>query len=120
MVFGFVLKAVQVRQELNKWASDHTNGLIIDLLPRGSVKSETVQVYGNALYFKGAWENKFDKSSTKDNEFHQGKEVHVPFMRSYESQYIMACDGFKVLGLPYQQGLDNTKRKFSIYFYLPD
>ncbi|KAL9860896.1 putative Serpin family protein [Arabidopsis thaliana] len=102
MVFGFVLKAVQVRQELNKWASDHTNGLIIDLLPRGSVKSETVQ------------------SSTKDNEFHQGKEVHVPFMRSYESQYIMACDGFKVLGLPYQQGLDDTKRKFSIYFYLPD
>ncbi|EFH64223.1 hypothetical protein ARALYDRAFT_475018, partial [Arabidopsis lyrata subsp. lyrata] len=109
------MEAEQVRRELNKWASDHTNGLIRDLLPPGSVKSETVQVYGNALYFKGAWENKFDKSLTKINKFHllDGKQVHVPFMRSYKSQYIKAYDGFKVLGLPYQQGHDDTKRKFS-------
>ncbi|XP_020890360.1 serpin-Z2-like [Arabidopsis lyrata subsp. lyrata] len=118
----FRFKAGQVRRELNKWASDHSNGLIRDLLPPGSVKSETVQVYGNALYFKGAWENKFDKSLTKGNKFHllDGKQVRVPFMRSYKSQYIKAYDGFKVLGLPYQQGHDDTKRKFSMYFYLPD
>ncbi|KAG7587799.1 Serpin domain [Arabidopsis suecica] len=118
----FRFKAEQVRRELNKWATDHTNGLIRDLLPPGSVKSETVQVYGNALYFKGAWKNKFDKSLTRHNKFHlfDGKQVHVPFMRSYKSQYIKAYDGFKVLGLPYQQGHDDTKRKFSMYFYLPD
>ncbi|KAL0794007.1 hypothetical protein Bca101_065384 [Brassica carinata] len=55
-------KAEQVRTELNKWVLDHTNGLIKDLLPPGSVISETDKVYGNALYFKGAWEDKFSKS----------------------------------------------------------
>jgi len=41
-------------------------------------------------------------------------------MSSYENQYVRAYDGFKVLRLPYQRGSDDTNRKFSMYFYLPD
>ncbi|KAG2302775.1 hypothetical protein Bca52824_031426 [Brassica carinata] len=101
-------KAEQVRTELNKWVLDHTNGLIKDLLPPGSVISETDKVYGNALYFKGAWEDKFSKSETKDRDFHllNGTSVSVPFMSSSERQYVQICDGFKVLKLPFRQGLD--------------
>ncbi|XP_056864105.1 serpin-Z2-like [Raphanus sativus] len=98
-------------KELNKWAEDHTNGLIKDLLPPGSVSSLTDSVYGNALYFKGAWEVPFAKSNTMDREFHRisGNSVSVPFMRSYERQYIEAYDGFKVLRIPYRQGgVDNN------------
>ncbi|CAA7053821.1 unnamed protein product [Microthlaspi erraticum] len=119
----FISKAEEVRIELNEWASDHTNGLIKDLLPPGSVDSRTEKVYGNALYFKGAWKDQFKKSLTKEKEFHllNGKPVRVPFMRSYERQYIGVYDGFKVLALPYRQGRDDgTNRKFSMYFYLPD
>ncbi|CAA7057812.1 unnamed protein product [Microthlaspi erraticum] len=119
----FIYKAEELRIELNKWASDHTNGLIKDILPPGSVDSQTQQVYGNALYFKGAWKDQFEKSLTKVDEFHllNGKPVRVPFMRSYERQYIEVYDGFKVLALPYRQGRDGgTNRKFSMYFYLPD
>ncbi|CAH2047313.1 unnamed protein product, partial [Thlaspi arvense] len=121
----FRSKAEQVRIKLNQWASDHTNGFIRNLLPPGSITSVTKQVYGNALYFKGAWEHKFDKSLTKNKKFHLlvGEPVSVPFMSSHKSQYIKAYDGFKVLGLPYRQGRgidDDTKRKFSMYFYLPD
>lgn len=111
----FILKAEEVRIELNKWASDHTNGLIRDILPPGFVTSKSVKVCGNALYFKGAWEKKFDKSLTKDKMFHLlvGKPVRVPFMSSHKDQYIKAYDGFKVLGLPYRQGRnDDTNRKF--------
>ncbi|CAH8306149.1 unnamed protein product [Eruca vesicaria subsp. sativa] len=119
----FRFKAEDVRIEMNKWASDHTNGLIRDILPPGFVTSESVKVCGNALYFKGAWEKKFDKSLTKHKMFHLlvGKPVRVPFMSSHKDQYIEAYNGFKVLGLPYRQGRnDDTNRKFSMYFYLPD
>ncbi|CAH2047311.1 unnamed protein product [Thlaspi arvense] len=41
----FRSKAEQVRTEVNKWASHHTNGLIEDLLPHGSVSSKTNEVF---------------------------------------------------------------------------
>ncbi|WZZ86194.1 hypothetical protein YC2023_114773 [Brassica napus] len=65
----FRSKAEQVRRELNKWTSDQTNGLIKDLLPLGSVRTNTDQVYGNALYFKGTWKVKFSKSERKTETF---------------------------------------------------
>ncbi|ESQ39688.1 hypothetical protein EUTSA_v10001164mg [Eutrema salsugineum] len=119
----FRSKAEQVRMEVNEWASNRSNGLINNLLPPGSVrKKDTDWIYGNALYFKGAWECKFDKSMTKDKDFHllNGTSVSVPFMRSYEKQYITAYNGFKVLRLPYRAGRDDTNREFSMYFYLPN
>ncbi|KAL9860977.1 putative Serpin family protein [Arabidopsis thaliana] len=73
------------------------------------------------MYFKGAWEEKFHKSMTKDRDFHliNGTSVSVSLMSSYKDQYIEAYDGFKVLKLPFRQGND-TSRNFSMHFYLPD
>ncbi|KAL9310356.1 putative non-inhibitory serpin-Z5 [Arabidopsis thaliana] len=108
--------------EVNAWASRHTNELIKNLLPLGSVTCLTKRIYGNALYFKGTWEEKFSKSMTKRKPFYllNGTSVSVQFMSSFEKQYIAAYDGFKVLRLPYRQGRDNTNRNFAMYFYLPD
>ncbi|CAH8352670.1 unnamed protein product [Eruca vesicaria subsp. sativa] len=118
----FNTKAELVCTEVNAWASRHTNNLIQDLLPQRSVTSKTKWIYGNALYFKGTWENKFDKYLTKHKPFHlvNGESVSVPFMSSHKNQYVKAYDDFKVLRLPYQQGRDDADRKFSMYFYLPD
>ncbi|KAJ1397428.1 Serpin, conserved site [Sesbania bispinosa] len=116
----FQTKAVEVTNEVNSWAEKETNGLIKELLPPGSVNSLTKLIFANALYFKGAWNEKFDASKTKDNDFHllNGSSVRVPFMSSKKKQFIRAFDGFKVLGLPYKQGED--KRRFSMYIFLPD
>ncbi|OAP16301.1 hypothetical protein AXX17_AT1G57480 [Arabidopsis thaliana] len=118
----FRSKFEEVREEVNSWALRHTNGIIKDLLPPGSVTSETLWIYGNALYFKGAWEDKFYKSMTKHKPFYlvNGKQVHVPFMQSSQSQYVKAYDGFKVLRQPYRQGVNDTSRQFSMCTYLPD
>ena len=117
-----VLKAEIVRMEVNAWALRHTNNLIKDLLSQGSVTSQTEWIYGNALYFKGSWEKKFDSYLTKNKPFHlvNGESVSVPFMSSHNNQYVKAYDDFKVLRLDYQQGRDDADRKFSMYFYLPD
>ncbi|XP_044511296.1 serpin-ZX-like isoform X1 [Mangifera indica] len=116
----FQTKAAEVTKEVNLWAEKETNGLIKEVLPPGSVDSTSRLIFANALYFKGAWNEHFDSSKTKDHDFHllNGNSVHVPFMTSKKKQFVEAFDGFKVLGLPYKQGGD--KRRFSMYFFLPD
>ncbi|KAF8022908.1 hypothetical protein BT93_F0426 [Corymbia citriodora subsp. variegata] len=116
----FKTKAVEVTSKVNTWAKKETSGLIKEVLPAGSVDGTTRLIFANALYFKGAWNDKFNTSETKDNDFFllNGSSVQVPFMTSKNKQILKACDGFKVLGLPYEQGQD--KRQFSMYLFLPD
>lgn len=116
----FQTKAVEVANEVNSWAEKETNGLIKQVLPSGSVDHSTKLIFANALYFKGTWNEKFDGSETKHEDFHllNGTKVQTPFMTSKKKQFVSEFNGFKVLGLPYKQGED--KRRFSMYFYLPD
>ena len=105
---------------MNTWVEKITSGLIKEILPPGSVDHTTRLVLGNALYFKGAWTQKFDASKTKDSEFRllDGSSVQAPFMSSKEKQFVVSRNNLKVLKLPYQQGGD--KRQFSMYILLPD
>jgi serpin B len=102
------------------WVDKVTSGLIKEILPAGSVNSDTKLVLGNALYFKGAWTERFDASRTTDEKFYLlgSSSVKAPFMSSTNRQYISSFDNFKVLKLPYQPGGD--KRKFSMYILLPE
>jgi serpin B len=104
---------------VNSWVEKITSGLIKEILPPGSVDHTTRLVLGNALYFKGAWSEKFDASKTKDSDFQllDGSSVQAPFMSSTEKQYIAYNNNVKVLKLPYQQG--GNKRQFSMYILLP-
>ncbi|THG22309.1 hypothetical protein TEA_002859 [Camellia sinensis var. sinensis] len=115
-----MVKAVEVTNVVNSWAEKETNGLIKEVLPSGSVGSSTRLIFTNALYFKGAWNEKFEASKTKDHDFYllNGTSVQVPFMTSKKKQLVSAFDSFKVLGIPYKQGED--KRRFTMYFFLPD
>ncbi|XVF63975.1 hypothetical protein PTKIN_Ptkin09bG0130000 [Pterospermum kingtungense] len=115
----FQNQADKVLSEVNLWAEKKTNGLIKEVLPPESVDKDTRLIFANALYFKGAWNEPFDASKTKDQDFHliNGSSVKVPFMTSREDQIIGVYDGFKVLRLPYKQGEYN--RRFSMYIFLP-
>ncbi|CAL4926215.1 unnamed protein product [Urochloa decumbens] len=116
----FQKKAAEVAGQVNSWVEKVTSGLIKELLPADSVDETTRLVLGNALYFKGAWTEKFDASETRESEFHllDGSSVQAPFMSSTDDQYIASYDSFKVLKLPYQQGGDT--RQFSMYIILPE
>ncbi|CAH9147196.1 unnamed protein product [Cuscuta epithymum] len=116
----FQHRAIEVANQVNSWVEKETGGLIKEILPAGAVDNTTRLILANALYFKGAWAEKFNASETKDREFHllNGSTIQVPFMSSKKKQYLKAFNGFKVLGLPYKQGED--KRRFSMYFFLPD
>jgi serpin B len=115
-----LIQATEVTGQVNSWVEKITTGLIKEILPAGSVDSNTRLVLGNALYFKGAWTEKFDASKTKDDKFHllDGSSVQAPFMTTTKKQYLLSSDSLKVLKLPYQQGGD--KRQFSMYILLPE
>ncbi|KAB2628024.1 serpin-ZX-like [Pyrus ussuriensis x Pyrus communis] len=51
--------------------------------------SSTRLIFTNALYFKGAWTEKFDASATKEQDFHllDGSAVKAPFMTNKNKQY---------------------------------
>lgn len=47
---------------INRWCSDHTNGLIKEVL--SYLPKETLGVWANALYFLGKWAAEFDEADT--------------------------------------------------------
>ena len=62
--------AEAVRREINRWVEQKTKDKIQDILPAGSVHSDTALVLANAIYFKGAWASAFEKAATSTQPFH--------------------------------------------------
>ncbi|XP_076902614.1 serpin-ZX-like [Bidens hawaiensis] len=116
----FQTSAAEVVNQVNLWVEKQTNDLIKQVLPKSAINNLTRLMFANVVYFKGAWNQKFAKSLTKEYEFHllDGNKVRVPFMTNNKSQFVREYDGFKVLGLPYIQGQE--KRLFTMYVFLPD
>ncbi|XP_004301703.1 PREDICTED: serpin-ZX-like [Fragaria vesca subsp. vesca] len=117
----FRTRAEEVRYEVNSWVDKKTSGLIKDILSPGSVSRKTDLILASALYFKGAWNEKFDESMTKEFDFHLqgGSSVKAPFMTSSRYQFISVFDSFKVLKLPYKHGEDYDRR-FCMCVFLPN
>ncbi|XP_078172345.1 serpin-ZXA-like [Carex rostrata] len=115
----FQKKASEAASEVNTWVESATAGLIKNLLEPDSVDQDTRLILSNALYFKGAWSEKFDPAKTKEAEFHllDGTTVQAPFLSSTKKQFFSSYDNFSVLKLLYHQGDD--KRQFSMYVFLP-
>lgn len=64
---------------INDWASEHTNGLITDIVKE--LPPDAVSAIANAIYFSDRWALEFDESKTQDMTFHGVKDdVQVPFM----------------------------------------
>ena len=91
------------RLHINDWVADQTHDRIQDLLPDGSVTSDTRLVLTNAVHFNGAWKYKFDESATHDAPFHlaDGGETPASLMFQKESFRYGDFDGYQMLEMPY-------------------
>ncbi len=98
------------RQVINKWASDHTNGLIPEILQPGDLDETTLIELANAVYFKANWDEKFDPAATKSQPFYRanGSTVAVPTM--YETTLLLYAQrsGYRAVNLPYVNGASMT------------
>ena len=60
----------QCRSLINDWVKSATDGKIVDLLPPGSVISNTVLVLANAITFKGYWQHAFTGGTRRERFYH--------------------------------------------------
>ena len=91
--------------QVNGWCKDKTHGMIEKIV--GEVAESTVVALMNAIYFKGIWEDPFDKDLNTQDKFtcRDGKKVTTTFMnntfdnaRVYNDEYVEA------MSVPYGNG----------------
>lgn len=87
---------------INQWASDHTNKMIDQVLDDQTFNPNAVSYLLNAIYFKGAWAEKFNKDLTKEGLFNDKEKVMM--MRQVEKLYYADNDYFSSVELPYGNG----------------
>ena len=88
---------------INQWASDHTMGMIPEVLREDSFNPNAVSYLLNALYFKGMWSSPFKKEETQDEPFGGGDDV--PMMHDFREGSLYAeNDLYQAVRLPYGNG----------------
>ena len=92
----------KTRDVINKWGSDHTEGMIPEVLTGDEFDPNAVSYLLNAIYFKGAWSEKFDKGNTKNELFHgYNGDTQVPMMHQEHEFSYRESDDCQALCLPY-------------------
>ncbi|HQG55906.1 MAG TPA: serpin family protein [Bacteroidales bacterium] len=98
---GLDFNAPSALNTINKWASDNTSGKIPKVLDQ--ISDETVMFIMNALYFKGDWSYKFDKSKTTERQFYPDNlpAVNVPTMNGEIGAKVVYREKFRAIEMPY-------------------
>lgn len=99
------------RERVNAWVAEQTQDRIQDLLPPGSVTSDSRLVLANAIYFLADWAVAFDPDNTESAPFQtlDGGSVDVPMMtmdvEEIEEHSIRGAvrDNIRVVKLPYEE-----------------
>ncbi|MBI4864690.1 MAG: serpin family protein [Candidatus Riflebacteria bacterium] len=97
------VKPEEARKTINDWVAEQTRDKIQDLIPAGLLQASMRLVLTNAVYFKAAWAETFDKSATQDRPFTTGagQKVQIPMMRQERHFNYSETDDVQILELPY-------------------
>jgi serpin B len=92
------------KNTINQWVTDQTHGKITKIIDE--IKPEDVMYLINALYFKGAWTNRFSEDNTSLRPFRlaNGALVNVPTMYMKTDVEYFQNDVSSGIVLPYGQG----------------
>ncbi|WP_422924247.1 serpin family protein [Singulisphaera sp. PoT] len=103
------------QRTINAWVADQTEGKIKNLIP-SPLSTNTRLVLTDAVYFKAAWADPFNASSTRDDKFHLGggEDVDAKLMHRTGTYKVGSGDGIKALEIGYKSGA------MSMIVLLPD
>jgi serpin B len=106
---SFKDKPQEVSDAINDWVNGQTHEKIKNIVSpddfsEGPSENDTVFLLVNAIYFKGEWNTKFQKKSTKGDTFYLKSRdgVQVPFMAVTGNFRYMATGSFQALEMPYK------------------
>ena len=92
------------RKTINDWVAAQTKDKIKDLIGPKALTPLTRLVLTNAIYFKAAWQEQFEKEATAKDKFHLSpdKDVDADMMHNTKHYGYAELEGFKMLSLPYK------------------
>ncbi|MGV3486979.1 MAG: serpin family protein [Tuberibacillus sp.] len=96
-------------KKINGWVNQATNGKIKQVID--NIDSSLAALIINALYFKGEWSQKFNKSLTVNNPFilANGSSKELPLMSLTGNLAYMENEDFQAVALPYTDGKRSMK-----------
>ena len=102
------LSSEETMNEINDWVNEKTHGLIPSILDEPMDPSIRMTLL-NAVYFKAAWVNAFEKELTDKQIFH-GKEgdISVDMMHQQDHFEYAENDEYQMIRLPYHGGCEMT------------
>jgi serpin B len=105
-ITDFVADPEGSRSTINEWVSDETRDRIPNLLPEGSITTDTRLTLVNAVYLKAPWMTQFRQEATLDLPFTRpdGSTVEVPTMAARLTAPYAAGDGWQAVELGYVGG----------------
>lgn len=100
-VVGLDFTSPSALTTINSWVSESTEQKIPTILD--GIARDEVMFLINAIYFKGSWQKKFDKSQTADAPFraYDGTQATVPLMNQTAQLRIASTPSFTAVDLPY-------------------
>jgi len=103
------------RIAINTWVEKNTNNRIKNLLKPTSIDNSTRLVLVNALYFKGAWKNKFskDKNTLEDFQIKNKKFIETDYMNNAINTFYYDDKYSQIIEIPY------TNLNVSLLIILP-
>ena len=106
--------APEATEIINEWVNTNTNGKIEKIVDR--ISPQTLLFLINAIYFKGNWQDEFDKSQTRPGIFHLSdeNEKRVEMMRREGEYPYFRGENFEATSLPYGDG------RLGMYIFLPN
>jgi serine protease inhibitor len=98
---------------INSWVKENTRGKIDQIV--GQIQPNDALFLINAIYFKGNWTKKFDKSQTTERPFYlsNGTQKQHPMMSQSGKYRYYDNESFQAVSLPYGKG------RLSLYIFLP-
>lgn len=97
---------------IDGWCKEETGGLVDDITSNIDGFEDLDCILANALYFKGTWSSKFNKSETKKEKFTtlSGERLKKDFMHQvFEGYYCRDENGTEYCCLPFGNGAYNMK-----------
>ncbi|XP_058133845.1 serpin B8 [Dasypus novemcinctus] len=114
---SFAKASEESRKHINDWVTERTEGKISEVLAAGTVSPLTELVVVNAVYFKGKWDEQFDRKCTRGMPFKIKQEKKTVQMMFKEAEFNLGYVdevNTQVLELPY------ASRELSMVILLPD
>lgn len=103
----------QAPAQINTWVQQQTQGKIQQIVDQ--INPLDILFLMNAIYFKGSWQETFDRSQTQEQPFNllNGSQKQHPMMARSDRFLYFENEQFQAVLLPYGQG------KFTMGVFLP-